>query len=40
MRPEEFNDLLKLYSIEWVPYIKETFKDAANVIKYLGRYTP
>jgi hypothetical protein len=39
-RPEEFNDLLsKLYSTEWVPHIKETFKGAANVIEYLGRYT-
>ena len=28
-----------LYKKEWVPHIKETFKGAANVIEYLGRYT-
>ncbi len=28
-----------LYSKEWIPHIKETFKGAANVIEYLGRYT-
>lgn len=35
-----FNELLSiLYKKEWVPHIKETFKGAANVIEYLGRYT-
>ncbi|MBP1921004.1 IS91 family transposase [Youngiibacter multivorans] len=38
--PSEFNSLLsEMYSKEWVPHIKETFKGAANVIDYLGRYT-
>lgn len=36
----EFNSFLsELYSKEWIPHIKETFKGAANVIDYLGRYT-
>jgi len=29
----------KLYSIEWCPYIKETFNGNGNAIDYLGRYT-
>lgn len=33
----KFKDLL--YKKEWIPHIKETFKGAANVIEYLGRYT-
>jgi hypothetical protein len=38
--PQEFNSFLtRMYSTEWVPHIKETFKGAANVIEYLGRYT-
>ncbi|MDD4730188.1 MAG: IS91 family transposase [Dysgonamonadaceae bacterium] len=28
-----------LFKKEWVPYIKETFNGANNVIEYLGRYT-
>ncbi|MEA1980359.1 MAG: IS91 family transposase [candidate division Zixibacteria bacterium] len=36
----EFEKLLTvLYKKEWIPHIKETFKGAANVIAYLGRYT-
>lgn len=36
----EFKELLSiLYKKEWIPHIKETFKGAANVIEYLGRYT-
>ena len=35
-----FKELLSiLYKKEWIPHIKETFKGAANVIEYLGRYT-
>lgn len=38
--PAAFKRLVDLlYSKEWVPHIKETFKGAANVIEYLGRYT-
>jgi hypothetical protein len=29
----------KLYSKEWVPHVKETFKQFGNAIEYLGRYT-
>jgi len=29
----------KLYSIDWCPYIKETFNGNGNAIDYLGRYT-
>jgi hypothetical protein len=29
----------KLYDIEWVPYVKETFKQFGNAVKYLGRYS-
>ena len=29
----------KLYSIDWCPYIKETFNGNGNAIEYLGRYT-
>lgn len=36
----EFQKLVDLlYSKEWIPYIKETFKGALNVLEYLGRYT-
>lgn len=36
----QFNDFLSvLYAREWIPHLKETFKGAANVIEYLGRYT-
>lgn len=28
-----------LYSIDWCPYIKETFHGFGNAIEYLGRYT-
>ena len=34
-----FKLLDTLYRKEWIPHIKETFKGAANVIEYLGRYT-
>lgn len=35
-----FNEFLTLlYSKEWIPYIKKPFKDADEVIEYLGRYT-
>ena len=38
--PSQFNDFLSvLYAKEWIPHLKETFKGAANVIEYLGRYT-
>jgi hypothetical protein len=44
--PNDLNDHLKwlnfmdkLYSIDWVPYIKETFNGNGNAIDYLGRYT-
>ena len=38
--PAQFNDFLSgLYAKEWIPHLKETFKGAANVIEYLGRYT-
>lgn len=29
----------KLYSIDWCPYIKETFNGFGNAVAYLGRYT-
>lgn len=29
----------KLYSMDWCPYIKETFNGNGNAIDYLGRYT-
>jgi len=36
----EFQKLVNsLYSKEWIPHIKETFKGALNVLEYLGRYT-
>ena len=36
----EFKAFLStLYAKEWIPHLKETFKGAANVIEYLGRYT-
>jgi len=36
----EFQELVNLlYSKEWIPHIKETFKGALNVLEYLGRYT-
>lgn len=38
--PREFNQFLtKLYAKEWIPYLKEPFKSADQVIEYLGRYT-
>ena len=38
--PREFNQFLtKLYSTEWIPYLKEPFECADHVIEYLGRYT-
>ena len=38
--PNKFQELVDfLYSKEWIPHIKETFKGAENVIGYLGRYT-
>lgn len=38
--PDKFQALVNLlYSKEWIPYIKEAFKGAGNVIEYLGRYT-
>ena len=47
--PESCSDLVlsegwqhfvdRLYSIDWCPYIKETFNGYGNAIKYLGRYT-
>lgn len=38
--PSEFGTFLSaLYAKEWIPHLKETFKGAANVIEYLGRYT-
>ena len=29
----------KLYGKEWVPYVKETFKQFGNAVRYLGRYS-
>lgn len=29
----------RLYSVDWCPYIKETFNGYGNAIDYLGRYT-
>ena len=29
----------KLYGKEWIPFVKETFKQFGNAVKYLGRYT-
>ena len=38
--PEGWQAFLdKLYSIDWCPYIKETFNGYGNAINYLGRYT-
>ena len=38
--PVDWHNLLDLlYSIEWCPYIKETFNGFGNAIEYLGRYT-
>ena len=38
--PEDWHYLLDLlYSIDWCPYIKETFNGFGNAIEYLGRYT-
>lgn len=37
---ENFEELMaKMYTKEWVSYCKPPFKDAKNVIRYLGRYT-
>ncbi len=39
-KAENFDELVaKMYNKEWISYCKEPFKDAACVIKYLGRYT-
>lgn len=39
-RPEAWQSFVdKLYTIDWCPYIKETFNGFGNAIKYLGRYT-
>lgn len=38
--PGDWHYLLDLlYSIDWCPYIKETFNGFGNAIEYLGRYT-
>jgi len=38
--PDEWESFSKkLYGKEWVPYVKETFKNFGNAVKYLGRYT-
>ena len=38
--PADWHYLLDLlYSIDWCPYIKETFNGFGNAIEYLGRYT-
>ena len=38
--PNEWHYLIDhLYSIDWCPYIKETFNGFGNAIEYLGRYT-
>ena len=34
---QEFKN--RLYSVDWCPYIKETFNGFGNAIEYLGRYT-
>ena len=37
---QNYEELMaKLYNKEWIVYCKEPFKDARNVIRYLGRYT-
>ena len=36
----EWNELIeKLYSIDWISYIKETFNGNGNAMEYLARYT-
>ena len=38
--PDAWDTFLKsLYSKEWVPFVKETFKSFGNAVEYLGRYT-
>jgi hypothetical protein len=38
--PSEWEAFIKkLYRKEWVPFVKETFKQFGNAIKYLGHYT-
>ena len=38
--PEHWSVFIKtLYRKEWIPFVKETFKQFGNAIKYLGRYT-
>ena len=38
--PYEWQDFKnRLYSMDWCPYIKETFHGFGNAIEYLGRYT-
>ena len=35
-----FQNLIdKLFKMEWVVYIKESFNDSESVIKYLSKYT-
>lgn len=37
--PEKFRRFLdRLYSKDWLPFVKETFNGNGNAIKYLGRY--
>jgi len=39
-RPQAFESFLTpIYKKEWIVYCKPSFKSAANVIEYLGRYT-
>jgi len=38
--PAGWNNFTRsLYAKDWIPFIKETFKDSGNAIDYLGRYT-
>jgi len=38
--PSDFQNLIdKLFKIDWVVYLKESFKNSNSVIKYLARYT-
>jgi hypothetical protein len=38
--PDAWAAFLKsLYRREWVPFVKETFKNFGNAVEYLGRYT-
>jgi hypothetical protein len=39
-QPAPWNTLVSyLYSINWAPYIKDTFNGNGNALEYLGRYT-